>query len=251
MTRLRDFGVRYSSILMLALLWELSVRGGLVSPTILPPLSDVLSSLARILGNGTVAHHGWLSLSRLVTGLFSAIVIGVVLGLLMGRWRPMHLAMQPFLNLLYPMPKSALVPLMMIIFGLGDASKIVLIFAGCLLPVVMNTYNGARGVDPKLIWSAQSLGASRMRIILGVLLPAALPDMLNGIRTAIAFSFILLVNAELIFGQDGLGYLVGSLGSIGEYPTMFAALLVLIAIGFLCDRGFGRLVGHFLRWRTA
>lgn len=240
---------KYAPLMLLGILWEAAVRTGLASPALLPPLSDVVASLVRLFSHGAIFAHGWGSFVRLSTGLGAAIVVGVFIGLLMGTWRLAHLVFQPFFNLLYPMPKSALIPLMMILFGLGDTSKILLIFMGCLLPVVVNTYNGAKGVDPKLLWSARNLGAGDFKILSSIRMQAALPDILNGIRIALAFSFILLVNAELIFGEEGLGYLVGSFGSMGEYSSMFATIIIIVAAGFICDRLFQRFYDHFLRWR--
>lgn len=241
---------KYAPLVILAVAWEAAVRAGLVSPTMLPPLSDVFKSLVRLFSHGAIFGHAWSSLVRLVAGLSAAIVVGVLVGLLMGTWRAAHLIFQPFLNLLYPMPKSALIPLMMILFGLGDTSKILLVFLGCLLPLVVNAYNGARGVDTKLIWSARNLGAGNLRVLTSIRTRAALPDIMNGIRTALAFSFVILVNAELIFGQDGLGYLVGSFGSLGEYSSMFATIIIIVAAGFACDRLFQRFSDHLLRWRA-
>lgn len=250
LTRIGQALYKYAPVMLLAVLWEAAVRMGLVSATLLPPFSEVLSSLARLFSHGAIFDHGWISLVRLATGLTAAIVVGVLLGLFMGTWRLAHLVFQPFLNLLYPMPKSALIPLMMILFGLGDTSKVLLIFMGCLLPVVVNTYNGTRGVDPRLIWSARNLGAGGFKVLWSVRMRAALPDILNGIRIAIAFSFILLVNAELIFGQEGIGYLVGSFGSFGEYSSMFATIIIIVAAGFVCDRLFERVCNKLLRWRA-
>ncbi len=157
--------------------------------------------------------------------------------------------MNPIVQLFYPMPKSALIPVMMIWFGLGDMSKIVLIFIGCLLPVVISAYNGARGVNPFLIWSARSLGASRAATLIQVTLPAAMPDILNGIRTALAFAFILMVSSEFVIAKDGFGYLISQLGDGGSYAAMFAVILVVAAVGFTADRLYGAFVRHQLRWR--
>ena len=122
-------------------------------------------------------------------------------------------------KLFYPLPKSALIPVTVIWLGFGDGSKILLIFLGCMIPVTIGAYNGARGSEQVLVWSARSMGASRLRMMWDVVMPSALPELLNGIRTALALSFILLVSSELIVAQQGFGYLIGYLGANGSYEA--------------------------------
>ncbi|HWU65203.1 MAG TPA: ABC transporter permease [Ensifer sp.] len=239
----------YVPLAILALAWEAIVRGGLVSPSVLPPFSEVVAEFFRLAGNGVIFVHAAISLRRIVIGLALAVAFGVTAGLLMSAIRPVRLVLQPLLGLLYPLPKSALVPLLMLLLGLGDSPKILLIFIGCLLPVVTNTFNGARGVDEKLMWSAANLGASRLGLFV-IRFNAALPDILTGARTGVAFAFILLINAELIFGQDGLGYLIASTGGLGAYPTMFAAVILVVMLGFAADRLFGFIENRMLAWRA-
>jgi ABC-type nitrate/sulfonate/bicarbonate transport system permease component len=133
--------------------------------------------------------------------------------------------------------------------GFGDASKIVLIFLGCMLPVALSAYNGARGADRTLVWSARSLGASRWRTLRDVVLPCALPELLSGIRIALATSFILLVSSELIAARKGLGFMIGVLGDGGIYDAMFATVLTVALLGFIADRAFLLLTKRILRWR--
>ena len=180
-----------------------------------------------------------------------AIVAGIVSGLAMARYRPVRVLLNPLMQALYPMPKSALIPLTIMWIGLGDASKITLIFIGCLLPVVVSTYNAARGVDEILLWSARGLGASEGEMLREVIFPAALPEILNGVRTALALSFILLVAGELIIANNGIGYLIDTLGEDGDLAAMFAAVLVISAIGFVADRVFVLFTARVLRWRDA
>jgi ABC-type nitrate/sulfonate/bicarbonate transport system permease component len=149
----------------------------------------------------------------------------------------------------YPMPKSALIPVTVIWLGFGDGSKILLIFLGCMLPVTIGAYNGARGADRQLVWSARSMGAGRFRVLWDVVVPSAMPEMLNGIRTALALSFILLVTSELIVARKGFGYLIGYLGNNGSYDAMFAVVLTVAFLGFAADRLYQLLMQRILRWR--
>jgi ABC-type nitrate/sulfonate/bicarbonate transport system permease component len=147
------------------------------------------------------------------------------------------------------MPKSALIPVMVLWLGFGDASKIVLIFLGCLLPVALSAFNGARGVERTLIWSARSFGAGRFALIGDVILPGALPDILSGIRIALATSFVLLVSSELVAARRGLGFMIGMLGDGGVYDAMFATVLTIAVLGFLADRLYLMFTHRMLRWR--
>jgi ABC-type nitrate/sulfonate/bicarbonate transport system permease component len=118
-----------------------------------------------------------------------------------------------------------------------------------MLPVTLGAFNGARGSERVLVWSARSMGASRLRVLRDVVLPSAMPELLNGIRTALALSFILLVSSELVAPQKGFGYLIGLLGSSGSYAAMFAVVLTVALLGFLADRIYQLLTQRVLRWR--
>ena len=193
--------MRYLPLLILALAWEAAARLNLVSSLALPPLSHVAAAWLDLARDGELAENGLTSIYRGAAGLLFAIVVGGALGVAMAAWRPLDLLLKPLVELFYPLPKSALIPVTILWLGLGDASKILLIFLGCMIPVTIGAYNGARGSDHALVWSARSMGASRLRMLWDVLIPSALPELLNGIRTALALSFILLVSSELISAQ--------------------------------------------------
>ena len=240
---------RYTPLLILLALWQLLASVGPLANELLPNVPAVLRALWSLLQSGDLTSNGWRSLFRCFSGLAAAIVVGVPTGMLMATFKMFRLLVNPIVQLFYPMPKSALIPVTMVWFGIGDMSKISLIFIGCLLPIIISTYNGARGVNPVLIWSARSFGASRISTLFQVVLPAAMPEVLNGIRTALAFSFILVVTAEFIIASDGVGYLISELGDNGSYAAMFAVILVVCAVGFGADRLFAAFARHQLRWR--
>jgi ABC-type nitrate/sulfonate/bicarbonate transport system permease component len=148
------------------------------------------------------------------------------------------------------MPKSALIPVTALWLGFGDGSKILLIFLGCMLPVTLGAFNGARGTDLALVWSARSMGAGRLGTLWDVVVPSALPEILNGIRSAIALAFVLLVSAELIVAREGLGYMIGFLGAGGVYDAMFAVVLTVALLGFAADRVYRRAMQRVLLWRA-
>jgi NitT/TauT family transport system permease protein len=240
---------RYLPLLLIALAWEIAPRIGLVSRLALPPLSAVALAWVDLLRDGELITNGASSLYRAGAGLGLAVVTGAVLGIVMAWWRPVNALLGPLVELFYPMPKSALIPVTAVWLGFGDGSKILLIFLGCMLPVTIGAFNGARGSERVLVWSARSMGASRLRVLWDVVLPSAMPELLNGIRTAIALAFILLVSSELIVAREGFGHLIGFLGANGSYEAMFAVVLTVALIGFAADRAYQLLMQRVLQWR--
>jgi ABC-type nitrate/sulfonate/bicarbonate transport system permease component len=240
---------RYSPLLLLAIGWEIAARLELVSSSALPPLSDVVVAWIDMLKNGELVSNGGASLYRAGMGLLLSVAVGAVLGIAMAWWKPVNTLLAPIVELFYPLPKSALIPVTVIWLGFGDGSKILLIFLGCMLPVTIGAFNGARASEQALVWSARSMGASRLRMLWDVVVPSALPELLNGIRTAIALSFILLVSSELIVAQKGFGYLIGYTGANGSYDAMYAVVLTVAFLGFAADRIYQMIANRMLAWR--
>jgi len=263
-TRLRAVGssiFAYLPLVLLALAWEAMSRFDFSiclfrffcihspSSSSLPSLSEVAKAWLELMRDGDLVTNGAASLYRAGVGLLLSIVIGAALGIAMAWWKPVNVALAPLVEMFYPMPKSALIPVTVIWLGFGDGSKILLIFLGCMLPVTIGAFNGARGADRQLVWSARSMGASRFRVLWDVVVPSALPEMLNGIRTALALSFILLVTSELIVARQGFGYLINNFGNNGSYDFMFAVVLTVAFLGFAADRLYQFLAEWILRWR--
>jgi len=241
--------LRYVPLLLLALLWEAVTRLGIISALALPPLSNIAIAWMRLLDGGDLWMHTLASLYRGGAGLLMAIVIGSTLGVFMAWWRPVKVVAGPLVEISYPLPKSALIPVTALWLGFGDASKILLIFLGCMLPVTIGAFNGARGSEQTLVWSARSMGAGRMRTLWDVVVPSAMPELLNGIRTALAVAFVLLVSSELIVARKGLGYLIGYLGDGGNYDGMFSVVMTISFLGFVADRVYIVLMQKALQWR--
>ena len=241
--------LRYLPLLVLAIAWELAARLHLVSSLALPAFSDVVLAWIDLIKDGELITNGVASLYRVAAGLVLSILIGATAGIFMAWWKPVNVLLAPIVEIFYPLPKSALIPVTVIWLGFGDGSKILLIFLGCMLPVTIGAFNGARGSEQVLVWSARSMGASRLRMLWDVVVPGAMPELLNGVRTALALSFILLVSSELIVAQKGFGYLIGSLGANGSYDAMYAVVLTVAFLGFAADRLYLAITRRLLAWR--
>ena len=240
---------RYAPLFLLALAWEGLTLSGIVPSAALPRLDTVATAWFGLAESGELWTNAVASISRGVSGLGLAIACGSLIGVLMAWYKPIRITINPIVQFFYPMPKSALIPVMVLWLGFGDASKIVLIFVGCLLPITLSAFNGARGAEEVLIWSARSLGASRARVLWEIVVPSALPELLSGIRTALALSFVLLVSSELIVARQGFGYMIGWLGDGGAYDAMFAVVLTVALLGFAADRLYLMLMRRILAWR--
>jgi NitT/TauT family transport system permease protein len=240
---------RVLPLVLLALLWEAAARLEWVSPSALPPLTGVIAAWVDMVGSGELVTNGLASMWRAGAGLALSILVGAALGIAMAWWRPVNALLNPLVELFYPVPKSALIPVTVIWLGFGDGSKILLIFLGCMIPITIGAFNGARSSDQALVWSARSMGASRPRMLWDVVVPSALPELLNGIRTALALAFILLVSSELIVARQGFGYLIGFLGANGSYDAMYAVVLTVAFLGFAADRAYQMFMQWMLQWR--
>ncbi|HWC94077.1 MAG TPA: ABC transporter permease [Pseudolabrys sp.] len=241
--------LRYMPLLLLAVVWELAARLHLVSSLALPALSDVIVAWIDLIKDGELPANGLSSLYRAGAGFGLALLVGATLGIFMAWWKPVNVLLAPIVELFYPLPKSALIPVTVIWLGFGDGSKILLIFLGCMLPVTIGAFNGARASEQVLVWSARSMGAGRLRMLWDVVVPSAMPELLNGARTALALSFILLVSSELIVAQKGFGYLIGTLGANGSYDAMYAVVLTVAFLGFAADRLYLAITKRALAWR--
>jgi ABC-type nitrate/sulfonate/bicarbonate transport system permease component len=229
--------LHYYPIFILLGLWELVTRLGLVDPAFMPPFSSVMITLFQELfvSHELLMHMGY-SLARAGTGFALAAVVGVVLGVLMGRSKAIESFFDPLISVIFPTPKLALFPLMMVFLGIGDASKIALIFLGCFFPIVINTYTGVRSVDKYFIWNARTKGASRFQVLRTVVFPGALPTIFAGLRVATSMAFLMIVASELIASNEGLGYLILYAQRSFNPELMFSGIILVSAMGFIADR---------------
>lgn len=228
-------------------LWAVA-SGTVVDEAVLPDPAAVGVTLVDLLVSGTVLPHLGVSLFRVTVGLALSIAVGVVLGIGMARSDPVENFFDVFLAMTYPIPKTALVPLAVLWLGTGSGSAILIVFLACLLPIVLNSYNAAGSVDRNLVWSARMMGTDGWRLLAKVVVPATIPEILTGIRQAIPIAFIALVSAELIASREGIGHLILTSGQIGNYPTMFANIVLISAVAYVAVRGYEVTRARVLRW---
>jgi ABC-type nitrate/sulfonate/bicarbonate transport system permease component len=229
--------LRRAALLMVGgLVWETAARSGLFSPLIVPSLTRIGYQLWLLATQPDSLVEAWYSLARALAGFGLAAVVGVALGVLMGRSTLFAASLGPFFSGTYPIPKIALFPIFIYLFGIGSLSKVLLIFLECLYPIVITTQAGGRAVNRVLVWSAANMGASRARILRSVVVPATAPFIFAGFRIALPIAMIVVIITEMISSADGLGYLV--MYSLASFKTdrMLAVVIVIALIGVALDR---------------
>jgi len=228
--------------------WELISRMGWVPVWFFPAPSNIFQALIRTFFSGELIHHLGISLARAATGYSLAAAVGIVFGLLIAWSIYAEDFFDPIIELVRPLSTFALVPVFFLWFGIGDTSKVLLIFKSCFFPIVINTIAGIKGVDKKMIQAARSLGANEFQVWTRVLIPAALPMIITGLRVATAMSMTALVGVEMLSGDSGLGFLVIDAQRTFDSEKMFAGILVLSVVGFSLDRFARTLQGLLLSW---
>ncbi|MGW5014891.1 ABC transporter permease [Micromonospora chalcea] len=241
---------RSAALLALAVIWETVPRAGLVDRVFLPPLSEVLAAWWELLRTGQLADHVGASLTRSLTGLALAVVTAIPLGLLIGWYRPLADLLSPLLEVFRNTAALALLPVFVLILGLGETSKIALVVYACSWPILLNTVAGVKGVDPLLIRSARSMGLNHLRLFQKVILPAAVPTVFTGVRLAGAYSILVLVAAEMVGAKAGLGYLVNYAQYNFAIPDMYAGIITISAIGLVVNQLLVAGERRFSTWRV-
>jgi ABC-type nitrate/sulfonate/bicarbonate transport system permease component len=247
--------VRHSSpivsfVLFIAL-WQGVSAAHLVNPDFLPSAVAVAKALVRLLR----AHEIFVNLGATVFTCFVGLGLGAMIGIPLGAAMAMSPRVDgffsPLIKATYSLPKTALVPLLMLWFGIGGATNITVVVLAALLPLVVYTYHGVNGVPRVLVWSALAMGTPRRSLIWRVLLPAAQQEIMIGLRIALGFSFVVGISAEMIASNQGIGKLLFIYGESGAYDYMFAATISLLVVGYGADRGLVHLTNWHLRWQDS
>lgn len=235
-------------LFLLLLVWQLVVSSGVLPPLALPPPAEVFRTFVRLLTGGSLVAAAATTLGRIVAAFGLALAVGVPLGLIIGRVPVFRAAARPIVAFLFPTPKTALYPAMLILFGLGGASKIALGFSLAVFQVLLATTAAASQIEPRLVWSARNLGTSRFMVFQRVVLPASLPGIMTGARIGLVGAIIGVFLGELIAGADGLGQMMTRSRNLLETPTIYAVLITTSLIGVLLDRILLAVRARLLYW---
>jgi ABC-type nitrate/sulfonate/bicarbonate transport system permease component len=211
--------------------WEWAGRTGRLNPVLMPRPSLIAEVLWRILSSGEFLGPLGHTLLLFGIGYGLACLIGITLGLLMGYSPAVYGLFEPLVELIRPLPKSALVPALFLFLGIGSATMITVVVLAVVFPVLINTLQGVRGIDPVLLDTARTFHCSRRRTILRVVLPAAMPMILAGMRVGLGLGLVLVILAEMLAGESGLGYLILDLQRSFQIREMYAWIAILAALG--------------------
>lgn len=249
----RRLGVSLLTLCVLLALWWLVARLGLISPLFLPPPAQVLKQFATLAGpqgfmDATLWQHLAASLQRILIALIAAAFFGVTVGIAMGLSPTLRGMLDPLIELYRPVPPLAYLPLMVIWFGIGETSKVLLIYLAIFAPVAMATLAGVQGAKQVRLRAARALGANRWQVLWYVIVPGALPDILTGLRIGLGVGWSTLVAAELIAATRGVGFMVQAAGEFLATDVVLAGILVIALIAFTLELGLRALQRRLTPW---
>ena len=240
-----SFAISFSSISLALIIWELLVRMGIIPSVFLPPPSSVLKALMEMLWAGELWPHLISSLKRIGLGLLFGVSLGWMTGILTGLLRPLESALGPLLACLYPVPKIAILPLLILYLGLGESPKVCVIAIGVFFPIYINTKAGVKNINEELLMAARSLCRSKASLIFKVIVPASLPHFLSGLKLASGISLLLLVTSEMIAANSGIGYMILRAADLMLTTKLIAGIVILSILGLLFAYAI-ELIGRFL-----
>ncbi|MFC0271735.1 ABC transporter permease [Metabacillus herbersteinensis] len=243
---------QYASVLGISgllVLWEIVCRLNIVPPLFLPAPSAILVAAWEMMISGELHQNLFASLYRVGSGYIIGAIFGIVIGLILGFSRWADAIITPIVYSIYPIPKIALLPLIILWLGIGEMPKIAIIALGVFFPVVINTYSGVKNVDPLLIKAAVTFGSNHVNVIRKVILPGSLPMIFAGLKLAAGISLLLLVSAEMIAAQKGIGAMVLHYGNLMITTKLMVGVLLLSILGLLFNRGLQWLERKLLPWK--
>jgi NitT/TauT family transport system permease protein len=230
-------------------IWEAAGRLSLVSPLFLPAPSDILMEGWELVISGQLFRHLGISLFRIGSGFILAAGLGIPVGILLGSSRLAEAMGNPILAALFPIPKIAILPLLILWLGIGEAPKIAVIGLGVFFPMTINVYTGVKNVDPLLIRVALSLGSSRLGLIKKVVWPSILPMILAGMKLGLGISLLLVVAAEMIAADAGIGFLILTAADLMQTKRLMVGIGMLSGLGLLANWLLGKMERRLIPWK--
>ena len=228
--------------------WELASRLEMLNPLFFPPMSKILKSFFALTFSGDIPAQILASIRRAAAGYFLAAIVFIPLGIAMGLFDGVRRALEVVVETARPIPPPVIVPVAMLFFGLGDGMKIFVIFFSSAWPILLNTIDGVRNIERVLVHTARTFGLSERRAILKVILPAASPQIVTGLRISLAITLILVVISEMVGSTDGIGYFILDAQRRLKVDRMYAGMLSLALLGYLLNQLFVLFSNVFLSW---
>ncbi len=242
--------IAFLSPSLLLVLWEVLARLNVIDVRLFSRPSLIFEALYPLVKTGELFRHAYISVQRIVLGLFCGAVPGVVLGLSMGLFPPIRASLMPLVASTFPIPKLAIMPLILIVFGLGEASKVFTIAIGVFYLVLINSMTGVLSIEPIFLEVAKNFGASRRQFYLTVALPGSLPMIFAGLKLGMGTALLLIVAAELSAAQAGVGWMVWRAYDMFDIERMFSALITLAAMGYLLSLALDALEKRVIPWKA-
>src|SRR5687767_288710 len=228
--------------------WELAARADLLNPLIVPPLSRILGVFWNMLWSGQIPMQILLSMKRAAAGYFLAAAVFIPLGILMGLSQRIYRTLEVIVEVLRPVPPPVVIPVALLFFGLEDEMKIFVIFFSCAWPILLNTIDGVRNIDWVLLNTAKTFRLSRVQTIRRIILPAASPQIMTGLRVSLPIMLILVVISEMVGSTDGIGYFILDAQRRFRVAQMYAGMLTLAILGYALNQLFNLVHRRLLSW---
>ncbi|CAM3238337.1 ABC transporter permease [Filibacter tadaridae] len=238
-----------ASPLLLLLLWEFMSRTGIMDIRFFPPPTAIMGTFIEMLSSGEMANHIGVSLYRILLGFLLGVIPGIIVGLLMGLYSPIRHFISPIVMALMPIPTLALLPIIIILFGIGDLSKVITIAGSVFFPVVINTVAGVINIDSIYLDVAKNYGADRKSFFLKIALPGAMPVMLEGIQMGQAIALLTIVAAEMMGATSGIGFLIWTSYKAFLLQEMYVGLILISFFGYLFSLLLRGIQKKILPWR--
>jgi NitT/TauT family transport system permease protein len=236
------------AVIIFLVAWGILSASGAVSPIILPPLEAVGKSFIKLIGNGVLIEDIGISLLRTGLGFLLAVVISVPLGIITGWSERFEKYLDPLLQIFRNTSVLAMFPIFITIFGLGEESKIAIVFWGSLWPCLLNTIDGVKGVDPSLVLIARSMGAPTFSVLRKIVIPASMPGILTGVRLSAGVAVIILVAAEMLGASKGLGFLIFNSQQKFQTANMYVGIITIAILGVLINFLLVRMERRVIGW---
>ena len=232
----------------LLIVWELVAQAGLINPLIVPALSRILRVFSDLVWSGQIPLQVAASMKRAAAGYVMAALVFIPLGILMGLSQSVYRLLEVIVEMLRPVPPPVMIPVAMLFLGLEDGMKIFVIFFSCAWPILLNTLDGARNVDRVLLNTARIFGLSRWKIIWNVILPAASPQIVTGLKVSLPITLILVVISEMVGSTDGIGYFILDSQRRFRVAHMYAGMLTLAILGYALNQFFNLFYRLLMPW---